>query len=190
MMRLGARSNGQGKRDRPTSQERELETRPAKRPNLDDDPEEGELEDDGPQPASGSQQTAASSSTPSSSLPPRPPSLPLPPRPHGTATSSTSNPDTRASDNAKKSSGVKSVAFPFKMKMKAVTAQSEPSKQADNRDSTSPGRSVLPAGLPAKPSFTAAPMTSTTAKDEDRRNSPSKRDRRAYSPEQRDAAPR
>ncbi|KIO28423.1 hypothetical protein M407DRAFT_22468, partial [Tulasnella calospora MUT 4182] len=126
MIRLGARSGGQGKRERPTSQERELESRPAKRPNLDDDPEEGELEDDNPPPATASQQTGSSSS----SLPPRPANLPLPPRPavgsSGSASSSKaaaadpSHPDARGSENAKKLSGVKTVAFPFKMKPKAA----------------------------------------------------------------------
>lgn len=193
MMRLGARSSGQGKRERPTSQERELESRPAKRPNLDDDPEEGELEDDSPPPATASQQAASSSA--SSSLPPRPPTLPLPPRPVGTATTSTSkadpHSDARGSDNGKKSSGVKTVAFPFKMKPKpAQPAQAEPSRMVDNTGSASPSRSFLPAGLPPKPTFAAAPAATSAPKDDDRRTSPSKRDRRAYSPEQRDAASR
>ncbi|KAG8943456.1 serine/threonine protein kinase, CMGC, CDC2/CDK sub [Tulasnella sp. 424] len=195
MMRLGARSSGQGKRERPTSQERELESRPAKRPNLDDDPEEGELEDDSPPPATASQQAASSSA--SSSLPPRPPNLPLPPRPVGTATASTSSKvdphsDARGSDNSKKSSGVKTVAFPFKMKPKpAQPAQAEPSRMVDNNTgSASPSRSFLPAGLPPKPTFAAAPAATSAPKDDDRRPSPSKRDRRAYSPEQRDAASR
>ncbi|KAG8940445.1 serine/threonine protein kinase, CMGC, CDC2/CDK sub, partial [Tulasnella sp. 408] len=111
----------------------------------------------------------------------------------GSASTSKTDPhsDARASENAKKASGVKTVAFPFKMKPKpAPPAQAEPSRTLDNTGSASPSRPSLPAGLPPKPTFAPAPAAPSASKDDDRRNSPSKRDRRAYSPDQRDGASR
>ncbi|KAG8929025.1 Receptor-interacting serine/threonine-protein kinase 2 [Tulasnella sp. 417] len=77
----GTRSSGRGKRKKPTSQERELESIPlgSKRPNRDDGPHEDALEDDNLPPAPAPQQTASSSAL--SSLPPTPPNLPTPPGP-------------------------------------------------------------------------------------------------------------